>query len=280
MDQNINAQVQNLGAKKTLLEANLRQFGNMRDATDMTRLMQSDIVANQLDQAAAKAATPLAKAAALNAKSQLQQQMAPLAMGLTMRKALMSYTDGNNGDPSNTAGFEHMLNYMRAVDPKQAAEYQQLLVPGVGISKIPVPEAVRSELVAHQKLDSIGKDVLNYSKTHTNLVPGSAEYNIGVQKAQILQQAIREGLLGTVFRESEKPLLEKFVDDNPAGALKTLSSQPKIKTILESNQMQLNTLKSNYGLPTQKPAEQSEPEVKTYNGAQYRKVNGGWQKVK
>ncbi len=266
MDQNINAQKQNLDSKQNLLAANLRQFGNLRDATDMTRLMQSDIIGNELKVAAAKAQSPLAKAAALQAAGQLQMQYAPLQQQMAMRQAMMNLAN-NGGSPGSV---EHMLSYMRMTNPEQAKEMEARYVPGVGLASVPVPAAVRDQLVSHQKLDSIGNDVLKFAQTHTNLVPGTASYNEGVQKSMILQQAIREGLLGTVFRESEKPLLQKFVDDNPAGAFKTISTEPKIKTILDSNRMQMNILKKSNGLPTQQATQApDQPQYKTVNGVKY-----------
>ncbi len=127
-------------------------------------------------------------------------------------------------------------------------------VPGVGEAGIPVPGDVRKEIGTHQKMSDSVSDLLKYSKSHTNLIPGTPEYNLGVTKALSVQQMVREGLLGTVFRESEKPLLKKFVTDNPAGALKMISTQPRLKAILESNRISSNALKKQYDLPTEKSA--------------------------
>ncbi len=143
-------------------------------------------------------------------------------------------------------------------------------VPGIGDASIAVPGDVRKELIAHQKLQNAAEDALQYSKSHTNLIPGTKEYNVGTQKALILQQMVREGLLGTVFRESEKPLLNKFVDENPAGVLKMLSTQPKLKSLLESNAMAGNALREAYGLPTKSHSNQ-QPEVR------YDKDGNAWQ---
>ena len=88
------------------------------------------------------------------------------------------------------------------------------LVPGVGISPLEVKDADRATMVSRNGLNTAAQDLMNYSKSHTNIVPGTPEYNYGVGKSMALQQQVREGLLGTVFRESEKPLLEKFVNDN------------------------------------------------------------------
>lgn len=90
IDNDINAQKSELGKKENLLSANLRQFGNMRDAMDMTRVMQSDILGNQLKQAAAQQQSPMAKANLLKALGQLEIQSAPIVSQMAMRKTLLS----------------------------------------------------------------------------------------------------------------------------------------------------------------------------------------------
>lgn len=48
IDRDIKGQEMDLGRKHNLLSANLHQFGNLRDATDMTRVMMNDMVANKM----------------------------------------------------------------------------------------------------------------------------------------------------------------------------------------------------------------------------------------
>lgn len=246
MEQNLNAQAKNLESKQNLLTHNLRQFGNLRDAAEMTRIQQNDMVSHQLQSAAATAQTPLAKAAALQAAGKFQMDSSGMFQQFAMRRAMMGMAQGG---PQNSQAIDKMLGYMRVVNPQMAKEMEARYVPGVGMASIPVPDKVREDLAAHEKLQSAGQDLLQYSKTHTNLIPGTAEYNAGVQKSTILQQFVREGLLGTVFRDSEKPLLKEFVDANPAGALKMVSSQPKLRTLLESNAMSMDVTRKQYGLP-------------------------------
>lgn len=276
MEQNLQAQKDNLGAKQNLLTANLRQFGNLKDATDMTRLMQHDIMSNSLQSAAAKAQSPMAKAAAMQAAGALQMEAAPMFQQFAMRRAMMNLAD-NGGSPES---IDHMLGYMRVINPEMAKEMTSRYVPGIGLGKVPVPEAVRLEIVSHQKLEDAAKDLLVFTKNHTTINPLSSEYKIGAQKALVLQQMIREGMLGTVFRESEKPLLNKMVDENPAGFMKMISTDPKIHTILESNNAQLNSLKQSYGLPVTQHAP-AQPQYKTVNGVKYmRGPNGESVRVK
>lgn len=100
IENDINAQKAELGKSETLLGANMKQFGNLKDATDMTRVMQSDIVSNQLKEAAAKSADPLAKARALEAAGKLDMQAAPILSQIAMRKGLMSGLQNGALDPS------------------------------------------------------------------------------------------------------------------------------------------------------------------------------------
>lgn len=89
INRSMQAQAQNLQAEHNLLAANLHQFGNMRDATAMTRVMMTDIMKDKLDRAAAMATSPMAKANALQLKGQLQMQAAPEFLQLAMRRSLM-----------------------------------------------------------------------------------------------------------------------------------------------------------------------------------------------
>lgn len=270
MEQNLQAQTAELGKKQNLLSANLAHYKNMRDAADMTRLQQEAYVSHKLDQAAATTQSPMAKAAALSAKGAIQKEYIPLKMQMDMRRAMMSLTQSGNPDAQGAAIAS--MSSMPGVNPEQIKTYKEAFVPGIGMSKslTPVPQAAREQLLAHHQLDAAANDVLNFSKTHTNLIPGTPAYVTGVQKSTILQQKIREGLLGTVFRESEKPLLEKFVDDNPAGFMKSLRTQPKLMEILNANKRDLDSLKQSYGLPIQEQHKTSaQPQIKIVNGVKY-----------
>lgn len=99
IDRDVNAQKAELGKKENLLSANMKQFGNLRDATDMTRVMQMDVISNQMKQEAAKAQGPLAKARLLQAAGQLDQQAAPILSQMAMRKTLLSGMKSGQSSP-------------------------------------------------------------------------------------------------------------------------------------------------------------------------------------
>lgn len=120
----IEAQKAEMGKKENLLSANMRQFGNLRDASDMTRVMQMDIVSNQLKEAAAKATDPMAKARALKEAGVLDQQAAPVLSQMAMRRSLMSGISGQDVDPAQKI---RMLGTAGIIpQPQQAAMYKEL----------------------------------------------------------------------------------------------------------------------------------------------------------
>lgn len=102
IDRDIDSQKQELGKKQSLLQANLRQFGNLNDATNMTKVMSADIIAHQLAQAAAKAQSPIEKARAQQAIASIQAQLAPMVKQLAFSRTLLSQNGGNsrNMDPA------------------------------------------------------------------------------------------------------------------------------------------------------------------------------------
>jgi len=280
LNRSMEAQKSNLTSQNNLLNANLEHYRDLHSAQAMTNAMLSDTMAAQMQKAGLEAKNPLARQAAMNGANTLIQNAAMFQRQLDMQQTMMKLANGG-GNPESQA---QAIAMMSSIDPERAKVYRDAYVPGVGMSKslTPIPEEVRQQIASGQKLQNATQDLLNYSKTHLNINPMSAEYKVGTQKALILQQMVREGMLGTVFRDSEKPLLNAFVAENPAGALKRINSDPKLRTLLESSVSQLNTLKQTYGLPQQSAApQQAAPQYKTVNGVKYmRGPNGQAVRVK
>lgn len=252
MDNNIDAQKANLNSKNNLLQANLRQFGNLKDATDMTRIMQSDLMQRELQEAAAKSANPMAKAAALQASGQLQMQTAPMMQQFAMRRAMMSLANGGQN-----GAIEQSLNYLRVTDPKMYEQMSKSYVPGYQLSAQEVPAKARDEIISRDKLRDAAQDLYSWSKQHTGSFSPSA-IAIGKQKAQLLQSLYREGVLNTVYREGEQPLLDKVVNSDPTSFFNSISTLPKLQEIIKGNELGRSSLLRNYGL---RPAGNNQPQM-------------------
>lgn len=106
----IDSQKAEMGKKENLLSANMKQFGNLRDATDMTRVMQSDLISNQLKMAAAKTSDPMAKARAMQAIGKIDADNASTMSQIAMRRGLLS------GMQAGRIAPEHVV---RMVVPKE-----------------------------------------------------------------------------------------------------------------------------------------------------------------
>lgn len=260
IDKNLESQAKNLDARHNLLAANLQQFGNLKDATEMTRNMQKDIIANELLQSASKAASPMARAAAMQAAGQLKMEAStnPLAM----KRAV--YNLSNSDAPGSEAATDQMIQYARMVSPEMAKEMESRRVPGYGMSaSVPVPEKVREQLVAKDTLGRAAQELHQWASTHTTINPMSAEANVGRQKALALQALAREAMLNTVYREGEQPLLDQIIKSNPANILKSVNSLPKLQELMRYNDMTRGELAKHYGLKTPPGQSQSQETPKT-----------------
>jgi len=86
---------------RTLLNANLAQFKNVYDATAMTRIQLQDILASQIQSAAAKSGTPLAMANAKMAIGKLMEEKAQTIQAVAARQAMMQgLQTGGQGNPA------------------------------------------------------------------------------------------------------------------------------------------------------------------------------------
>lgn len=168
----IDAQAKNLGVKESLLSANFKQFGNIRDATEMTRLMMNGIYANKIEEAGAKATGPLAKQIAAQEAGKLKQDVAMKLPQLAFRQALMK--GAQNGD----------------IDPAQAVPF---MVPSDRQKDVfeEIKHAQNTTKIAPQIMDAFDKSA---KATH------AADFVPGVPSAD---QKHLEALLNTTVTETE-----------------------------------------------------------------------------
>lgn len=119
MERDVEAQKQNLGKNETVLSAYMHQFGNLRDAEQMTMATQKGIYATQLEKVAAQQKDPMAQArlnqVAGKLKLDADQMIAPLAQ----KQSLLEHMQRGNVDPS--------VGVRVLVDPKQQEQaYKEL----------------------------------------------------------------------------------------------------------------------------------------------------------
>ena len=246
MNRNLDAQKMNLQSKQNLLTANLHQFGNLRDAMDMTRVMQTDMVANHLKQAATKTASPAAKAAALNAAGQLQLQVAPLMQQFAMRRAFMKLA---NGADQTGGATEQMLNYMDASGMPQAKEMRDRYVPGLGIAATPVPQETKDRIAGYQNVERTMNQALQFAKEHEyNLnALDPREEALGATIQNELLSQIRQAEKQGVYKESEAKFMHDTLGGNPASFFNAVRTQPKLMQMQQMKTNEYHNLLQNLG---------------------------------
>lgn len=245
IDRDIAAQQAEMGKKDNLLNANMRQFGNMRDATDMTRVMQNDIVSNKLRAAAATAMTPMAQANALKMAGDLDMQSAPLLSQIALRKTMLNSLGAAQNDP---AQMGQVIQAMRQVSPEMAKSMEERFVPGVGMAQIPIPTAARDNLIAKQALNQMANDFYKWSEAHSGAIDPKI-VNEGKTKAAELQSMYRNAINGGVFKKGEQEFIDQIIDSDPTKFFNNIRVLPKLKEVIRNNDAQLNVLKKGYGLP-------------------------------
>lgn len=275
MDLNIEAQKANLNSKHNLLSANMQQFGNLRAATDMTRIMQNDIVTNQLQAAMAKAATPAAKAEMQKAIGMLQMETAKKVQDLAARQA-MAQLEQPGADPRM---IEKMISIM---PPEQQKEYNHRYVPGVGLARSP-----EDKKIVIESLDRRNNIQANVQKAigmikkrgtwemigpHNEILDGLAS-DIATDQAKLQDPT-------SIARPSEVEEVKKNLIE--AGLTKRNDTAQKIlQAFSNKTDERAGRIFQSRGLRLPQAPQSTQNEIVTHkNGKQYRKVPGGYVPVK
>lgn len=255
MEANLTSQAKNLDSQQNLLSANLRQFGNLRDAADMTRVMQADYVSHKLGEAAAKAQTPMAQAAALTAQSQINKEFQPLFMNLNMRRAVMNLA--SSGQPSSNSSIEQMIAGLNSVGNPLGKQLGEAYIPGVGISRTlaPVPEGTKQEVLAMKILDDKGKDVLNYIDQHKGIWNSEKDKGVVAQKVEEMKNFYNNSIKGGALTEGRLGWYDEQFSKHPLNAVSQfLGSTDKLKEMVNSNGHRLNMTLDQAGINPLKSA--------------------------
>ena len=242
IDDDINAQKAELGKKENLLAANLKQYGNMRDAMDMTRVMQQDAISLKLKQAAAKAQDPLAKARLLQEAGKLELAQAPAVAKMAARKTVEQAMRAADKDPSR---IPEVIDALKQVAPEQAKDMQDRYVPGMGVALTSKDADYLKDLkgTVDTALSGI-KDLKSISnKPLKSLSPEDRAKADTV--AGILKGVLRVPLVGPgAVSESERALIDSIVA-NPA----------KIFSLDSTTRIRLDTLEKKLQLGLDKAGE-------------------------
>lgn len=97
INRDIESQKANLGKKENLLSANLRQYGNIRDAMTATRMAYTGMMEAQINKLAAQSKNPLEQARAQQALAKLQLELGPEVQQMAFRQATFQGIQNGQG---------------------------------------------------------------------------------------------------------------------------------------------------------------------------------------
>lgn len=265
MDQDLKSQQDNIGARKTLLEANLRQFGNMRDAMTMTRIMQNDMLANKIQEIAAKNQSPLAQAQAKIAISPLLEKSAQLQQSLAINKMLAQQSPQNQGQQNQPQRLE-LMRRTGVINDKQYEKGNEEL------------GNYQKTQAAHEALDRILPLLSQQQGTLNRLAnPIQSKQRIAALRAELVPLIMEANPSKRLTHESLSaeidPLIEKWSTNK--GTAEEMAKG--LHRLVDTHAGGTPTLEGIGMAPRQ--YEPKIGEIKTMNGVQYRKVKGGYQKI-
>lgn len=174
-------------------------------------------------------------------------------------------------------------NYFRMMgDQKSAENIESKHFQGVAQDAArAIEKEDHKKLEAHNVLDDRLNDLIKFAIEHRGSIDPSVTRQ-GKQKAEEVINFYNQSLDKLGMTEGRLDWLKKQIEENPTNIFgQVLGSLAPLREIKQSNLARRDKLMQNYGIkeyPKQK--EQTMPEMKTYQGHQYMKVPGGWQKVK
>lgn len=261
IDRDVDAQRMELGQKENLVGALARQFGNVRDATDMARIIQKETTAMRLEEAATKSGDPMAQARAQQAAGMLLREVEPQKEKIALRRTVEGLMQQAKSDPDKV---QQALEAMRQIDPERAKDLESRLVPGMGFALTNDDAKTLKEMKGStetiktgvKRLVEIGKVS---GKSFSPQLRAEAE-----AIATGLKGPMRTALgLGTLS-EGDMKLLDGIIR-NPTSVFSLDSSNKKaLETLMKRTDENLSRAAEARGLKTPDPAQGLPSQQRTY----------------
>ena len=248
-ERDIAAQKANLDNKHNLLSALQHQYGDTVTAEHMFRAIRANQTAEQLAEATAKAGSPMAKAAGMQAYGLLKQQASQYAQLANLNGLKASLFGGQLPPEEADAHANAYLRAARVIDPKGAEEVQKQYVPGVGVAKVPLSEKNRQELLDKTEMMNALQEARNYLESHKGFgaIPGTADY----AKGQAIQARFQlaQGKFSDINRYTpEVAKIYKIANPDLTGTHFTGQDPAKLGVLEDYNNNSLNTLFQQLGI--------------------------------
>ena len=170
------------------------------------------------------------------------------------------------------AAFAARQKALRLGGQKDLADFEdKRYVPNVGNFSQEVDPRTRQEMFGHQKLSAGLNNLYSMIDKYATLNHYSPQYIKGTEEVKKLQSDLRDGVLGTVYRESEQPLLDQLLEMPPAKVL-DYQTKAQLQQLSAINNRDFDVLKKSHGYTGGAPNKiipGVTHRLQTFNGKQY-----------
>ncbi len=254
IDRDVDAQKAELGKKENLLSANMKQFNNLKDATEMTRLQIQGAAANQMQQQAAKSTDPLVRARADQLSGVVEQNKDLKLYDIhrnQMMMNMMNQTQGGGASGADPGDNSQRVSMLRVLGQNEMANAEAAKsVPSIGVAKIPVPEEARKTLTSQQVLLDATNNLQKYVADHGGLAkldPESRKY--AETSALELQQRYRQGVGASVSQGEADTIKQITGSSQPLNMFSQFNVDPKLRALKDTITSAHNVQRRALGLP-------------------------------
>jgi hypothetical protein len=260
IDRDVDAQKANLSHKGNMLAAISNQMGSLRAGTEMMRNIQVGMAASKMQEAAAAAKDPLAKARLMQNMGILQQQFLVTNQKIAAQMTVDKLSAAANSDPSKAG---ELLSAMRKVNPDAAKALEEKYVDGMGFARTAEgAKELRETVGAKNDVDSGVKRLLEINKISGKSMSPSLRAE---------SEAISTGLMGPLrhmmgmktLTESDIVLLDKMLKDPTHMASLAVSNRVTLETLMKRMDQGLAAKAQANGI-NYKPAPSAEDKQKEF----------------
>lgn len=252
IDRDIDSQKTDLNNKNNLLGQYSNQYRSSMVGEQALSLQYGAVIEGMLKRSAALSGSQSSKLAADNAIQQLRQGLAPKLEDVTkasvMTKMFGDMGKGGSGPSGSEEDFNNKMHQMQIIAPDRFKDMETKYVPGVGVSKIPIPDKSREELSARTNLSDQLATLETFSRKNTGTTWDRATVNKGQALARNVQDAYRRANAQGVFRKDEKDFVEKSIATDPTSFLARYRTIPGYIITRSSNNAAIDNLHKTFGI--------------------------------
>lgn len=223
INRDIAAQQTDLGKKENLLSANMKQFGNIKDATDMTRVMLNDAASMQLKQIAAKYQGKIEGDRALAGAGQIDSNTAQALSTVAARRSAMSGMAPGQALP---AALDPALDRRVEMSGQTPGQSVVLHAPDKDTA-----DKIRPQLAALDELQSVSSRISDFNKNNGTTYGVSKKSGLADSLNREMDAAIAHaqssgGQIGRLVDKFSdmRPSAGAFLQDKQAGKLQGMAN--------------------------------------------------------